>query len=149
MVSNAEAEGEAQGQFCLLLALPLDLQANVLRELAFRDRLAMRATGQTLSEMLGRSEMWVELAPTMWHSVQRHTDSLASDADVVQHSSATVVPACLTGASLIDVCARMVTWPACLLRKCLLATTVNDAAIFAAGSSSAQGASRSTSTAPA
>lgn len=98
-----------------LLSLPTDQQQIIIQALVLRDRLAFRATCKSFNSL--SAALNGTFATERWHSAQ----GTQSAAPHVHVASASIVPACLQGATLFDACARcVVPWPSSLPRVCLV-----------------------------
>ena len=105
--------------------LPPDLQLEVSRHLFVKDCLALRSTSRCLRALASLSGVWALIAPREWARVNAlsHTQARGLGDDVL-------LPSC-KGASLADVCTRMVRWPSHLSLGCSL-DTISFAAVLEA-----------------
>jgi hypothetical protein len=95
----------------ILLALPLDLQLEVILPLTVRERMSLRATCRKMRALTSQPEGWAALAHTLWTNRTRVPASGAYCAP-----AAAILPAVLVGATLVDACARAPpSWPSRLV----------------------------------
>ena len=99
-----------------LPSLPRELQLACLAHLpTIHDRLALRAVSRGMRALTSLPEGWADYAAIRWASVQQPPFQHIDDTSIAC-GEVRLATAWLSGATLADVCARIVAWPS---RLCL------------------------------